>query len=812
MSLEREAGDPGSQGNRSVYNNPELEAMAKEIQALLQEKMSLEREVQEQDYNMSARNTEIHSLQSEFDTLNTTLTQLTNQKNIAQKRLDDLDGQKSTLRTELDQLQSRISLEDEKITKLRGQADEQESSLKSQEDEVNGKKRELEILVEEEKDLNESIKKNQKEIEGIIKGLADVESLLSETEHKLTEYDELEKHMAEATERFDLVLSSSDMTEAENVPDTYLAPTDVNFQLPDYSRLEKPSRPERPPEPSSAISPVQMNGRMSSSDNDPFSNQSMPLSPAEQNNLFNNEDAFASFGKTEAASFDPFSGSSGFVSGASSAFNSAFPTPNNFKSDPFGAFGTNFGSTFDTSQDVSRGESPPLLAPRPGENSSPTPALPPKNTGGAPKRPPPPRRPPPPKAAPAMSEPGGGPPARPAPPGKASTDDPFGEESAFSAGPVNADSGATGFADFSAFDSQGFSSKSFGPISETKSDQNSWGGLADDPFSASKLPEPKANGSDRYAGLEFFEDPFKNTNYRYGDPFDAENANADPFSEPFSAPENKVFGSDPFSASDPFKNDSQSSDMFSSDSNNYENSSSAAPVGSNSDPFSKAGNDPFSGVNSSGNGNTSSDPFGNSFTTSFGTGVPNVDPFGSNNNFASSSNDPFSLTNLKTNVSSNTSVPDINFNQTKSSAVTSTTSTVSYRKEKLSSTDSINSEKGVGKKKSSHSLSDFLPGSPLKLDKSEKSKDKKDKKHGKFHLSSPLKVHKNKSSDSPKSEMKNGSKTASEASNEEMQLKMAAELSKKTDDDRRRKLQLQEEADLAYAIALSKAEAASLKT
>ena len=41
---------------------------------------------------------------------------------------------------------------------------------------------------------------------------------------------------------------------------------------------------------------------------------------------------------------------------------------------------------------------------------------------------------------------------------------------------------------------------------------------------------------------------------------------------------------------------------------------------------------------------------------------------------------------------------------------------------------------------------------------------------------------------------------------------MAAELSKRSDDDRRRKLQLQEEADLAYAIALSKAEAASLKT
>ena len=40
---------------------------------------------------------------------------------------------------------------------------------------------------------------------------------------------------------------------------------------------------------------------------------------------------------------------------------------------------------------------------------------------------------------------------------------------------------------------------------------------------------------------------------------------------------------------------------------------------------------------------------------------------------------------------------------------------------------------------------------------------------------------------------------------------MAAEMSLRADEDRRRKLQLQEEADLAYAIALSKAEAASLK-
>ena len=55
-------GQAGS-SSKSVYQNPELEAMAKEIQELLQEKMALERGVQEQEYIISAKSTETHSLQ-----------------------------------------------------------------------------------------------------------------------------------------------------------------------------------------------------------------------------------------------------------------------------------------------------------------------------------------------------------------------------------------------------------------------------------------------------------------------------------------------------------------------------------------------------------------------------------------------------------------------------------------------------------------------------------------------------------------------------------------------------------------------------
>ena len=41
-----------SQGLGSIYNNPELEMMAKEIQSMLSEEMQIEKEVQEIEYQV----------------------------------------------------------------------------------------------------------------------------------------------------------------------------------------------------------------------------------------------------------------------------------------------------------------------------------------------------------------------------------------------------------------------------------------------------------------------------------------------------------------------------------------------------------------------------------------------------------------------------------------------------------------------------------------------------------------------------------------------------------------------------------------
>merc|ERR1711936_1188046 len=106
--------------------------MAKEIQSLLSEKIQIEKEIQDVEYNISLKNTEQNSLQGEFDTLSSTLKQLTNQKDVAQRRLDDLDTQKSSLNTDLVRLLTKVEEENFKIEKLRKQAEDQEATLLAQ--------------------------------------------------------------------------------------------------------------------------------------------------------------------------------------------------------------------------------------------------------------------------------------------------------------------------------------------------------------------------------------------------------------------------------------------------------------------------------------------------------------------------------------------------------------------------------------------------------------------------------------------------------------------------------------------------------
>merc|ERR1712020_707921 len=69
-------------------------------------------------------------------------------------------------------------------------------------------------------------------------------------------------------------------------------------------------------------------------------------------------------------------------------------------------------------------------------------------------------------------------------------------------------------------------------------------GDGDSAIGSSAGPTPTHKPAPRYSGLEFNEDPFKDANHRYGDPFDIEGA--DPFLEnafdPFTANVQDAFG------------------------------------------------------------------------------------------------------------------------------------------------------------------------------------------------------------------------------------------------------------------------------
>ena len=352
--------------------------------------------------------------------------------------------------------------------------------------------------------------------------------------------------------------------------------------------------------------------------------------------------------------------------------------------------------------------------------------------------------------------------------------------------------------------------------------------------------------------LEFNEDPFQNANHRYGDPFDLEGA--DPFASTAEA-------DDPFKASITAAFGATTSTLTSTSSlavNNFSTTvSGSTPAAFSNDPFNAAWDtasvtsntntlddsfDPFSAKSLQKQAKqnnvaaaASADPFGaaapassstDPFSSAFG-GTPSTattssdktttksntmsDPFGAN----AAWDDPFSnpITKSKTSADAfadfrTNSIPKPPPNR--SLQKSETTANVSQQNQfsSIPRNRPHHSKKSVGS-----SLVDAL--SP-NTDKS-KDKDKKEKKSKKFGFlpksGGSSSSSKNNNSDlTIKNNLGLASASAPTAANlDEFALKKASEASRKVEEERLRRLRLQEEQDLAYAIALSKAEAASLK-
>ena len=183
-----------------------------------------------------------------------------------------------------------------------------------------------------------------------------------------------------------------------------------------------------------------------------------------------------------------------------------------------------------------------------------------------------------------------------------------------------------------------------------------------DPFAPPPNLTANSSRGAKHPGLDFYEDPFKNSNYRYADPFDG-SENGDPFfsktsseDDPFASvpPANATvaaadfdaaFGGDPFAGGgggDPFSAATAAVDPFGG---GGKTAGSGDPFGP---PPGSSAADPFGGSGGKVRFDTSSaDPFGNSFGGSVFSAsqynnnkLDSSSSFGVNNN-AAFSNDPF---------------------------------------------------------------------------------------------------------------------------------------------------------------------------
>ena len=93
------------------YNNPELQAVADEIERINADKLQLEADMQQKEATIRCKNTELKNLSTEHDTLNATCNQLNHQKDMAQKKLDDLAAQNKSQLQQIEDLQALVEAE-----------------------------------------------------------------------------------------------------------------------------------------------------------------------------------------------------------------------------------------------------------------------------------------------------------------------------------------------------------------------------------------------------------------------------------------------------------------------------------------------------------------------------------------------------------------------------------------------------------------------------------------------------------------------------------------------------------------------------
>ncbi|CAB3379125.1 Hypothetical predicted protein [Cloeon dipterum] len=480
-------------------STPELDMISKEIAELALEKRVLETDIAQKEADIKIKSGEIKSLQGELDTLAATLKQLENQKGEAQKRLNDLKGQKSALEKEVSETKLLLDEEQSKVALLRCQADEQEKTLKEQEDELNQRKQELESLKAEEQRLESSLKSSKGQYEELNGNLQETQFLISQAKAKITQLEEQQRQMDDAIIMYDKALTNND---AFAVPDTSLDPISTEFREPEFVQFamvngvaspadSKQDDPFSSSNGSNNGQSVEVQSKENAFENDQFSSDPFAANFSQPNTGFDS-DPFANFGASGGQSdpFDPFG-----EKAAAATSKTPEPGADAFGCDPFAANST---------------------SPVPSrEESSPTPALPPKKS----KQPPP--RPAPPKA---MLRPAA-PPAAPTSPSPEPTSgaDPFGGD-AFANNAAPADAFSTGgfadFADFDKFSTTTTSNNINGISRHSHSNNNNNNSYTSSSNSSSTAPSPAPA---RPKPLEFTEDPFRD--YRYADPFDIE----DPF-------------------------------------------------------------------------------------------------------------------------------------------------------------------------------------------------------------------------------------------------------------------------------------------
>ncbi|XP_071850406.1 uncharacterized protein [Apostichopus japonicus] len=202
----------GAQLGGDTGLNKEMESISKEIDGFGKEKVQLQQDIRDKEEQVKTRMLEVESLQTELDSNQSQIRQLSNHKSDAERKLEELEEQKQKADGLLAEVQKQCQETKASLEALQQQIKHQQSAVDNQVEELNKAQKELEALRQEELASEQKKEASTNQLDMLQTNLKQTNDEIAKLQSKINLVREGQQKLNSSISQYDSAIETSKTT------------------------------------------------------------------------------------------------------------------------------------------------------------------------------------------------------------------------------------------------------------------------------------------------------------------------------------------------------------------------------------------------------------------------------------------------------------------------------------------------------------------------------------------------------------------------------------------------------------------------